>query len=217
MKKFIIISLYLISISNCFAKNIDNIFYYGGELGYSRVKDYTNEISKNFTDQFGGSVTVSQSSNVNDLRFFSGLNINKYFDIELGISATDEIKMSIYGKTKDGTNYSGQLTSYYGGLDYSAILKPFADNTLKNLYFRIGATYFINNDEITAKASNSSANVNIYSTEDKSGTGYILGLGYNFPIDETLTFRASWTHLGKIAGISKNYSNRISIGLLEKF
>jgi len=52
---------------------------------------------------------------------------------------------------------------------------------------------------------------------NKSGTGYVVGIGYDLPINKTFDVRAAYNYLGNVAGISDNYANRFSIGLLGKF
>jgi len=218
MKK-IIFSLFLSIYSiNCFAENNSQKFYFGAEFGYTRPQDNTDEIEKRLLYEFGGSANVSQKSYITDFRAFGGLNISNYLDLELGLSATDNFETLISGKTKEGLLYNAKFTSYYTGLDFSALIRPFSGENLKNLYFRAGGTYLKTDENYIASSSSSKLKYYYNQNFQTSGNGYILGFGYDLPLSSKLKhIRFSWNHLGNISGISGNYSNQIAIGYFEKF
>lgn len=215
MKK-IIFSLFLSIYSiNCFAENNSQKFYFGAELGYTKPENNTEWIENYLTQNLGGNHQAKQDNYISDLRFFGGFKVDQYLDLELGISATDDFKISINGIGNNKKSYYAAYTSSYSGLDLSAILRPFDESKLKNLYFRVGGTNLKTKEQLTITTSGSN---NYYSANYETiGNGYILGIGYDYPISESKFVRASWNHLGNISGISGNYVNKISLGFLGKF
>lgn len=188
-------------------------FYAGIELGYATVKDQTQESANTLVNILGGSATVTQDSSIFDGRVFGGYKIIENIDLEIGYAQSNTISQTASGRTSGNVAYSGNIDVSYNGLDYSILLRPSMSTGLNNLYFRVGGTYLTQK----ASASLSAAGASASTTQNTSGSGYILGLGYDIPVSKSVDIRAAYNYLGNIAGVSNNYSNRFSVGILGKF
>jgi opacity protein-like surface antigen len=109
--------------------------------------------------------------------------------------------------------YTANADISYSGVDYSVLLRPSISTGLNNLYFRIGGTYYTQKADVSIAGGGVSASQNV----NTSGTGYLLGLGYDIPVSKSVDVRAAYNYVGNIAGVSNSYSNRFSIGILGKF
>lgn len=188
-------------------------FYAGVELGYATVKDQTQESANTLVGILGGSATVTQDSSIFDGRIFGGYKIIENIDIEVGYAQSGTVSQTASGRTSGNVAYSGNVDISYNGFDYSILLRPSISTGLNNLYFRVGGTYLTQK----ASASLSAAGASASTTQNTSGSGYILGLGYDIPLTKSVDVRAAYNYLGNIAGVSNSYSNRFSIGILGKF
>jgi len=188
-------------------------FYAGVELGYAKVEDQTQETANALVSSLGGSARVTQDSSVSDGRVFGGYKIIENIDFELGYAQSSTVSMTIAGVSRSNVSYTGSADISYSGADYSVLLRPSISTGLNNLYVRVGGTYLTQKQDVTVSTTGYSAS----SALNTSGTGYILGVGYDIPVSKSVDIRAAYNYLGNIAGISNNYSNRFSIGILGKF
>ena len=216
MKK-LLLSAGLIGTVASFSVNAQSFIagpYAGVEVGVSGIKDQAQSTANALVSAVGGSASVTQDTRLYDARIFAGYKVIQYVDLELGYTQTSTANMNYSGRSSGNVAYSGNANFSVSGIDYSAILRPSLASGFNNVFVRVGGTYLSQNQNNSLAASNgayASSNLN------KSGGGYILGLGYDLPIDKTFDVRAAYNYLGNIAGISNNYANRFSIGLVGKF
>jgi opacity protein-like surface antigen len=188
-------------------------FYAGIELGYAQVEDQTQETATALVSSLGGRATVTQDSAVFDGRIFGGYKIIENIDFELGLAQSSTVSQTVSGVSGGSVSYTGKADISYSGVDYSVLLRPSISTGLNNLYVRVGGTYLTQKQDVSLSTSGYSAS----SALNTSGSGYILGVGYDIPVSKSVDIRAAYNYLGNIAGISNNYTNRFSIGVLGKF
>lgn len=188
-------------------------FYAGVELGYAQLKDQTQETANTLVNSVGGRVTVTQDSGIFDGRLFGGYKVIENIDLELGFTQSATVSQTASGVSRTNVAYTANNDVSYSGVDYSVLLRPSLSTGFNNLYFRVGGTYLTQKSQISASAGGASASQTI----NTSGSGYLLGVGYDIPVSKSVDIRAAYNYVGNIAGVSNNYSNRFSVGLLGKF
>lgn len=216
MKK-LLLSAGLLSVIASFGANAQSFVagpYAGVEVGVVGIKDQAQSTANALVSAVGGSATVTQDTRLYDGRIFAGYKVIQYVDLELGYTQTSNANMNYTGRSSGNVAYSGNANFNVSGLDYSAIFRPSLASGFNNLFVRVGGTYLSQNQSNTLAASNGAY---ASSSLNKSGGGYILGFGYDLPINQTFDVRAAYNYLGNIAGISDNSASRFSIGLLGKF
>jgi hypothetical protein len=213
MKKRLLALALLSATTGVMAQSLILTPYAGIEAGYDTVQNRAQANANSLVAQLGGSAAVTQNTSMYDGRIFGGLKVIENIDLELGYALTSNVTSNAAGVTRGAVAYTAQANSYYNGLDYSVLLRPSVSSGFNNLFLRVGGTYLTQNNSVSASTAYSSAST----WNNVSGSGYIVGLGYDVPLDKTFDFRAAYNYLGNIAGISNNYTNRFSIGILGKF
>lgn len=188
--------------------------YAGLEFGAEKVQNQTQSTANALVSAVGGSASVTQDTTMYDGRIFGGYKVIENVDLELGYTQTSTINMNYTGRSGGGVAYSGNANLNVNGVDYSVLLRPSISSGFNGLFFRVGGTYLSSNQNASLAASNGAS---ASSSLNKSGSGYIVGLGYDYPITKDFDFRASYNYLGNVAGISNNYANRLAIAILGKF
>lgn len=215
MKKILLVAALSLATTGAMAQtaSFKPGFYAGIELGYASLKDQTQETANDLVGAVGGRVSVTQDSGIFDGRIFGGYKIVENIDFEIGFTQSGTASQTASGVSRANVPYSANADISYSGLDYSVLLRPSISTGFNNLFFRIGGTYLSQKSQISASGGGASASQTI----NTSGSGYLLGLGYDIPVSKSIDVRAAYNYVGNIAGVSNNYSNRFSIGLLGRF
>lgn len=207
MKKLILLVSLFTSASLQAQQAFQPNWYGGVGAGWTRAKDESSDLAKSLVQTVGGTATVTQSSsNVFQGRIFGGLQISPGISLELGYikqSAVDFNVAGVAGSLYGYRPYAATISSNFSGLDYSLLWY------LDDSFFRLGGHSTKRTDEFN----------NAFSTltETTSGTGLILGLGFDEDIGENSRLRAEFTRLNNLAGISESYANVWSLSFLGKF
>jgi hypothetical protein len=183
--------------------------YVGVDVGYSRVKDQSSDIGLALVSTVGGSAVVSQDSTAYVGRLFGGYKLSENIDIEVGYMSTNNVTASFSGVSSGSVAYTGSVSVKVSGFDYAALLRPSLSSGYNNFYVKLGGTSYTN------KISGSVNGVGI--SDSTSGMGYQYGLGYDAAINESTSYRVSFTRYDKMAGESGVYANVFGIGLQTSF
>ena len=175
------------SIAQAQSMNNSTNFYVGADLGYSSVSDNSQQLANALVTSVGGSATVTQNTGVAIGRLFGGYKINENFALELGYGASSNVNYSFSGISRSSVAYTGSASESIYGLDYAVVVRPSVSTKLNNLYFKAGGTYFTDKVSISLATSSVSAS----SGNNTSGTGYLLGVGYDMPVAQDIDFRVS--------------------------
>ena len=197
-------------------------FYVGAEVGQSKLKDQTSELSSALNSGFsGGSSTVSQSSSVTVSRFFGGYNINENVAVELGYSQSSSFGLNGSGKTGNAFTqapniaYSFSGGEKFSGFDISGLFRPSVDTGWNGLFFRAGVTNLKESNSVTVSVTG--VGTPYSNSGSQSGTGTVYGIGYDADIGSGFKVRAAVTSYSKIAGDSSASGTLYSIGILKNF
>ena len=184
-------------------------FYIGGQYGNAKLKDATSDLRGSRPADL--TTTGSQDTTISLARFFAGYRLNDVVAFEFGYNQSGESNFWLRS-TRPGYPVSTTRGSFKSsGYDATVLVSPFS--SVQGLFFRAGVTdftvkvdqTFYANDTVTGSSSNS-----------KSGTGAVLGLGYDWKIGSG-AIRLEANQLLSVAGINDNDVTTYSIGYLYQF
>lgn len=206
MKKAVVFSALVLAIGASHAQT-----YVGFDLG-AALPDLDGIVSHNeagFREDGVLSLSTSQDKTVPAFRIFGGMALNPNFDVELGYLHTGDARVTYRG-LNGASNW--RMTEDYSatGLDLAAVYKPF-----NNGFFVKGGVH----------ATKGKVKINGYEDDaletsdnhSESGTGFLLGLGYQAPIAKGLNLRASFVRYQRIAGESDYNLDLVTVGLTKSF
>ncbi len=215
MKKYVLIYLIgtFITAGTAYAQSNPNKtgLSVGLEGSYNRAKLIENS----------GYRTDKEKTRAPGYRAFLAYNLNENFSLELGYFGTGNLsnkETSLLSQNAKNTT-SIETKAHASGVDLSAVYK-FTEG-IPGLFLKAGITQ--SKVEITAnkvvKNINSGAQSTLSSqTLDNSatGTGYLLGVGYEIALSSNLNGRIALTSYQKLGGKDNNINN-ISLGLRYSF
>ncbi|KAF1044504.1 MAG: hypothetical protein GAK35_01703 [Herbaspirillum frisingense] len=156
-----------------------------------------------------GARKTSETTDVPALRAMIGYQFNKNLALELGYFATDDFKQS---GTVPGTSATYDAKADAKGADLAVVYK--FTEFVPGLFLKAGATY----SKVSASATARVNGAAIASASDSvSGTGYLVGLGYEFTVSQNLGARLGYTRYEKLGGENDNKLNMFSVGLKYQF
>ena len=185
--------------------------YAGVELGYSKVESDAQSTANSLVNEVGGAVTVTQDTSVVIGRLFGGYNINENLAVELGYIRTGDVSQRASGVAGNSVPYNASADVSVSGVDYSVLLRPSIASGWNGLFGKVGGHYLEASTDYTVTALGSLSGNN-----SKSGSGFLVGLGYETSIADNIGFRTSYTYYNNLAG-GDGYANVFSIGVLGKF
>ena len=182
------------------------------DVGYSRVESSAQETANVLVNILGGAVTVLQNTGVPVGRLFAGYAINQTYALELGYLRTGDVTQNIAGVSGGLVPYTGNANASVSGLEFSALIRPVITNGWERFFIRAGGHNFDISTNVTLTGiGTASAKTSI------SGSGLLIGIGYDTPISHSLSSRSAYTHYDKIGGDSSSYANIFTVGLVAKF
>ncbi|BEV16412.1 porin family protein [Herbaspirillum sp. DW155] len=177
------------------AQSADSGVYVGVEGGIASINAIATPTN---------GVKTSETNEAAALRALVGYQFNKNFAVELGYFGTDDFK-------QDGTNRTGtvryNVKANVKGADLSVIYK--FTEFVPGLYLKAGAT----RSKVSLELSQPSGT----SSFSQTGTGYLVGLGYEFSVSQNVGINVGYTHFEKLGGESDNKMNLYSAGVKYKF
>jgi hypothetical protein len=186
--------------------------YIGFEFGSFQFKDQTS-IASGLVSTVGGSATSVQDTGMSVGRFFGGMNLTENIGAEIGYVMTGTANATFSGVSGSAVAYSGTATVKASGLDFSGLIRPGTATGLNGLFLRLGGhSMTVKTDVSLLSGAGSGA-----SNTSQSGTGGLIGFGFDGKINDKLDFRLAYTSYQTIGGVSGNDVNLISVGLLSRF
>jgi len=192
----------------------DEKFYMGAELGSVSVENQAQEVANAFVDELGGAALVSQTVRNSASRIFAGLTINEHIDAEIGYVNTQDFKSTITGVAGAGFTYNALAKTNVSGLDYSLLLRPSKASGFNNAFLRVGMHDYDTKTSTSLTAGGMTIPV---PTQKESGTGSMLGVGFDWNVQKNISLRVSVTQLSKLSGDSDSDATFAAIGLIAKF
>ncbi len=184
-------------------------FYVGGDIGYTIVDNNAQAFANGLVATNGGSASVTQNRDVGIGRIYGGYKITENFDVEVGYFASGDVSYRFSGVSSGNTAYSGTADVAAKGIDYSILMRPSISTGWNAAFLQVGG-------------HSSKETVDVYGTNIRggklsaSGTGYLLGAGYDFNITKEIDIRVKATYLNKIAGTSDD-ATVYSVGVIGRF
>ena len=214
MKNILIGTAILTAIvsSNAFAEDAKTTgAYAGAELGYSRVKNDSQELANGLVSEVGGSVIVTQDTGVATGRLFAGYSINENIAVELGYLHTADINYNAAGVAGNSVAYTATADISIKGVDYAVLIRPSSSNGLNGLFAKVGGHYLKASTDISLTGTST-----VSLSDSVKGSGFLLGVGYQAPISSNIDARATYTYYDNVAG-GDGHANVFSLGILAKF
>lgn len=163
----------------------------------------------------GGSANVDVESATGGGRLSAGLRLNEMVELEVGYSRFNSANYSFSGVSGSGAAYSGVGSTQLQGLDATAFLRLPKDTGLDAFFLQVGATQYEVDTEVSVTSGGSTG----ADRRKEDGTGYVLGLGYDFRrvMGDQVDLRAGLTQNGRIAGESDHSTINLGVNLIRRF
>jgi opacity protein-like surface antigen len=213
MKKTIaIVSIATLFSAQAFAQSG---FYAGIDVGQARISPSSGERIITLNDGSPANQTFTSSSQKMSTRFFLGYRLNENIGFEAGNLNTQSFSYSgnIFIAAPN-LNLAQSGSFKVSAFDLSVNLRPSKSTGFNNLYLRLG----MHNSSLkgTINTPRAPAGQRITRIND-SGNGSLIGVGYDFPINEQINLRLDSTRYSKISGNSSRKSTVNSAGLVYNF
>jgi hypothetical protein len=185
-------------------------FYLGADAGYTVVDNNAQTFANGLVATNGGSSSVTQNRDVGVGRLYAGYKITENFDVEVGYFASGDISYRFSGVSSGNTAYSGTADVAAKGVDYSILMRPNLSTGWNAAFLQVGG-------------HSSKQTVDVYGTNIRggklsaSGTGYLVGAGYDLNVAKDIDIRLKATHLTKIGGSSGDNATIYSVGVIGRF
>lgn len=179
--------------------NMMSGFMVGAEGAYV----WASEIGDDNLDYYFGT-PVEEKRHAAGYRVFVGYQFDPNVSLELGYFGTDNLRKT--------WSISGTLFGISGkvhGWELTPVFK--LTQGVPGLFFKAGVTYS------TAENNIEVGQTSVASIDDDRGTGYLLGLGYEYSFTSNLAARIAYTRYERLGGESGNKLNLISAGLKFTF
>jgi hypothetical protein len=186
--------------------------YLGFEFGAVKFKDQQS-IASGLVGAVGGTASSVQDTGTTIGRFFGGLSVNENFGAELGYIMSGTANASFSGVSSGSVAYSGTASQKTTGFDYSALIRPGISTGYNGLFLRVGGHSLSTKVDVNIVTGSSSG----VSSSTTSGTGSLIGIGYDGKINDKLDFRLAYTAYNSVGGVSGNDTSLVSFGLIAKF
>ena len=186
---------------------------YGGiDIGYGRVNTGAADTAQALANLAGETVTYSYDKGVGVGRIFLGYTINENISTEIAYFTSTKLDVN-YSSAHGVANENAKAN----GGDISVLLRPSASTGLNNAFLRLGAQYS-KVDGSASLAYTSDGTTTIYTANgNETGTGFLIGAGYDAPINKNTSARVSYTYIDNLGGISGANVNLFSAGLKFDF
>jgi hypothetical protein len=212
LKSAMAIAAISLSATSSFAQNSTATKgYVGAEFGSVQFKDQT-PLASALVSANGGTATSTQDTGVTVGRFFGGLTITENFDAEVAYINTATANATFSGVTRTAVAYSGSATIKITGFDFSALIRPSQSSGLNGLFVRVGGHSLSWQTDVRVATGTSSG-----AASTTSGTGALLGFGYDGKFTDKFGYRVAYTAYNSAAGVSGNDVSMFSVGLIARF
>jgi Outer membrane protein beta-barrel domain len=188
-------------------------YYLGGGFGYNALSLDKSLFEYSMRKSHGGTVNSDVSANVSNFKLLAGIKLNPNYAIELGYFNSSRIAFTYSGKSSSNTVYSGDGEFNYSGFDASLIVRPSVRPIWKNAFINIGLTKYKTDEKYHL---NYGGNLDSY-RYDFSGTGQMLGAGYDIKLNQFMDLRFNVTKMNNLIGSSQFNAVNYSFVLIENF
>jgi len=205
MKKVLMTAALMVASSSSFAAG----GYAGVEIGWSSQDQeaQARETAQYLANASGNTVNYTYDTGVAIGRIYGGWKGDSNLGVEVGYFQSGDLN-STYNGSYGGSAATVTTDVSASGLDLSALY--WVD---ESVYLKAGMHSSKVEGTVNATVLNGSAS---YSAED-SGTGWLIGAGYEGAVSDAVNWRASYSYYGKLGGESDNDAHVFSVGIGTKF
>ncbi len=184
--------------------------YVGFDAGWSSVdqKPVVDALGQSLANASGHTVNVVYDKSTPTGRVFAGWNVAQGVDMEVGYLKSGDLGATYTGTTAGNAAYSLTTDISLSGFDVAAVWWP-----SENIFLKGGAHSAEAKLSLSANVSGSTATY----TTTESGSGLLVGVGYEAAVSKDINWRAAYTYYDKLGGMSEANSHNYTVGLKMKF
>jgi len=173
---------------------------FGVEAGYAWVDTQAKENAQAIANASGRTTTVSYDKADLAGRIFAYYDFNNQFGVQLGYFKTASLDQT-------HTNSAGTATISYDatGIDLAGVFKP--NNS--GFYGKAG----IHQSKVNGAASATIGGTSYRLSAADSGSGYLAGIGFESPVDKSMSWTVGITYYDSLGGLSDANATFVSVGL----
>jgi hypothetical protein len=181
----------------------------GVEGGWASIDQETRARSNGqlIANASGRTTTVTWDKGTYAGRFFLNFPVTKDFGVEAGYFMTGSLDTTY-------TNSAGSAKESYtaSGFDAALVIKP---ETFNGFFLKAG----MHHSEVEGEASLTIGGTRYALTESYSGSGWLIGGGYEWQVgnDKDLLARVSYTFYNKLGGMSDADASVFAFGIMKRF
>lgn len=215
MSKILMTSAVILTLasSQAFAESAaTNNFYVGVDAGYAKVDTQASKTAQYLANLTGLTTSYTSDDGAFVGRIFAGSNINENISAEIGYFRSSDLTNNyVQARGTANENFRGQ------GVDFSVLLRPSVSTGLNNLFARVGGHYSEVSGDASVTYVGNTYSLSASGSSNKSGAGFLVGLGYDLPIDKNISARVGYTYMSDLGGVSGANLNLFSAGLKLDF
>jgi hypothetical protein len=200
-------------LANSYAQDsADQKSYVGAEYAFIKFKNQSS-IASVLVSAVGGSATSTQDTGITVTRFFGGYSFTENVGAELGYIASSTANATFSGVSRTSVSYSGTAQYSLTGVDYSAVLRPEKASSLNGLFLKLGMHSISaqNNVSVVTGSGSGAASSKV------TGSGTLVGIGYEQTISSNAAARYSYSIYDKLAGVSGSSASFFTVSVVYKF
>jgi len=184
--------------------------YVGFDAGWTSAdqKPLVDALGQSLANASGHTVNVVYDKSTSTGRVFAGWNVSPGVDMELGYLKSGDLGATYTGTTAGGAAFSLNTDISVSGFDVAAVWWP-----TENIFLKGGAHSTEAKLSLSANVSGSTATY----TVTESGTGLLVGVGYEAAMSKDINWRATYTYYDKLGGMSDANAHNYTVGLKMKF
>ena len=177
-----------------------------GGFVYSDNEGAAEKNAQDLADASGNTVTYSYENMSWAARPYGGFKVNDKVAIEVGYVISGSLDLTYKG-TYSGTAWTVTQGASVDGVD-GAVKFNF-----DNLYGKIG----LHQLTIEEVAAFTASGFTYSGGQSRSGSGFLLGGGYQDEIDDDLYWNADFTYYDSVGGVADATMSLITIGIEKRF
>ena len=173
---------------------------FGVEAGYAWVDTRAEENAQYIANISGRTTTVTYDEADLAGRIYGYYNFNNQFGIQVGYFKTASLDQT-------HTNNSLSATASYDatGVDLAGVFKP--NNS--GFYGKAG----IHQSKVNGAASVTIGGDTVALSASDSGSGYLVGIGFESPVDKNMSWTVGITYYDSLGGLDQADATFVNIGL----
>jgi hypothetical protein len=197
MKKVLVTAALMVASSSSLAAG----GYAGFDLGWANAdqEDSVRTVNQALANQTGSTSRATYDTGAAIGRIYGGWKSDNNFGVEVGYFASDDLDATY---VSGGTTLTSAVST--DGFDLSGLV--WIDD---NIHLKAG----VHSSDVDATLAGPGGQIN----GSSSGTGWLVGAGYDGAINESLSWRAGYTYYAKLGGDSDNTMHMFAVGINTKF